>query len=361
MTLVAGHFRILKNECLWEKGDLVVAGIQRQRETFSWRFAAELPMHLPGDRPMPMPQGFPGTQMDWAKRTADLDALSKRLNDEGFDSRKIWGMGKDPHTGRTIYHPDRVAQHQQIVNEFIKEMEGIPQQRRAVLMAGLGGAGKTSLRHNDWANIPLDQYFDVSADKVKDKMADMGMMPTGKHDPRLKGYSPMELSGLTHMESNDIAQMVAEEAAKRGTNVVWDYRMGDLPSALSRIKHLNGHGYKDIGAFLVNVTPETAQGRAIGRHRQGQQQLLQQGTSPGIQGGRWFPTWAQASNDPTPGSGYTSSSHEAFDQLTRNHSDLLPMGWAAVDNNTEPIALGGSGQWAHLNDMAGQTLPRKDQ
>lgn len=334
-----------------------MAGIQRQRDTFSWRIAAELPPRIPGENLLPMPKGFPGTGMEWAERTARLDNLFKTLRKEGFNSGSIFGR-KDPNTNTIIWSPERAAQHQQIVDEFIKEMENVPRQRKAVLMAGLAGAGKTSLRLNDWAEIPLDQYFDLSADKVKEKMAKMGMIPSAKHDPRLKGYSPMELSGLAHQESNHIAQMVANEAAKRGTNVVWDYRMIDTPTALSRIEHLNKHGYKDIGAFLVNVTPETAQKRATSRHAYGQQQFY--GGQDDL-GGRFMSSSGQRESQPQPGSGYTSASHAAFDDLTKNYAHLIPMGWGAVDNNDEPISLGGTGQWSHLNDLAGQTLPRKEQ
>ena len=183
------------------------------------------------------------------------------------------------------------------------------------------------------------------------------MIPNASHDPRLKGYSPMELSSLTHVESNDIAAAVAKEAMRRGTNSVWDYRMGDLPGALGRIKSLNDNGYKNIGAFLVNITPQEAQTRAIHRHMIGQQNLLQDPHNPENQGGRWFPNWAQRENAPQHGSGYDSSSHEVFSNLTQNYSDLLPMGWGAVDNNADPTIIGGTGNWSHFNDLQGQAMP----
>lgn len=330
----------------------MVSGIQRQRENFSWRFAAILPAQIPGDR-LRFPRGFGGTRTDWAKRTANLDSLLHQLHKEGLDSRSMFGK-IDPITNQTVWSPERLAQHQDILKEVLQEMEHIPRQRKGVLMAGLGGSGKTSVRQNDWAKIPLEDYADLSADIIKEKMSARGMIPDHRHDPRLKGYSPMELSGLTHMESNEIAQQVAKAAMQQGTNVVWDYRMGNLQSALDRISDLNDHDYNDLGAFLVHVTPQTAQDRAINRHLGGQEKLYQ-GQEQG--GGRWFPTWAMGENAPTPGSGHQSSSQEAFNQLVQNHSHLLPMGWGAVDNNEDPIILGGSGQWGDFEQMKGTKVP----
>lgn len=336
--------------------------IQRQAEVYSWHTADPVWRRV-GRFPVPpewssdpemqntlaAPRGHSGRR--WDEHIQNLDTLLNEYHDNKIDSRSMFGQ-YDPVTKITRWHPERAKQHDEIVQELVAQMANIPRQQRAILMAGLGGAGKTWVQGQPFFGVDAKQFFTLSADNIKEMMAARGMMPTAKHDPRFAGHSPMELSSLIHLESDEIAKRVAEIATKQGTNVIWDYRMANLPSALERIGRLQKNGYKDIGAFLVNVDPQRALKSAISRHKEGQQAWLDSGGSdPAKQGGRWLPSFAHHEGSPTPGSGMMSSSQEAFHQLTTQYAHLLPMGFGSIDNRTRnhPVFLGGSGQWANLN------------
>jgi hypothetical protein len=340
----------------------VARRIQRQAEVYSWRTADPVwrrvarfpvPAEWASDPEMQgtlaAPRGHSGRR--WDEHIQNLDTLLNEYHDNKIDSRSMFGQ-HDPITKTTRWNADRVKMHQDIVNELVAQMANIPRQKRAILMAGLGGAGKTWVQNQPFFGVDAKQFFVLSADNIKEMMAARGMMPTAKHDPRFAGHSPMELSSLIHLESDEIAKRVAEIATEQGTNVIWDYRMANLPSALERIGRLRSNGYKDIGAFLVNVDPQRALKSAISRHKDGQQAWLDSGGSdPAKQGGRWLPSFAHHEGSPTPGSGMMSSSQEAFNQLITQHADLLPMGYGSIDNRVrgKPVFQGGSGQWANLN------------
>lgn len=354
--------------------------IQRQSETYSWRVivAGELP---PGPKDtIPMPKGFPGTGLDWLERVNALEDMLDNFRRAGIDSRS-WHSTVDPITGERRYSPEREAMHEQVMNHFRKKMEAVPRNRRGILMAGLGGAGKTSLLNQPWSRINMDDYFSLSADENKDKMADLGMIPSmkwlaqqhpelvpRKRDGSLYDFTPMELSSLIQAESKDLTNRQAQEAYDRGTNVVWDYRMGDVGSAYKHLEHLGRHGYKDTGAILVDVSPATSRKRGIHRHHTGQSAYYQRHSplsDPAkrkevLRGGRRLPMYATTENNPrNPASGALSSAAEAFQELTTQRPDLLPMGWLHIDNEdfNNPIIRSATGLWNGLQIPSSQPQP----
>lgn len=333
--------------------------IERQKDHYFWRFAAE------GDQELDdVPEGYPGTPQEWAERTRALDKMLTDFRDARIDSRSWYGsQGPD---GRFVYDPARGNLHRKVVERFLPQIEAAPRERKATLMAGLGGAGKTTLKQAPWSRInPRD--FTIAADDSKDHMVDLGMVPSIRElaqrhpelvprraDGSLWDFSPLELSSLVQMESKDIADQVASEAYRRGANVIWDYRMGRMPETLDKIKELNRHGYTDVGAFLVDVSPERSKRAARSRHSRGQSELYRGRSS---RGGRYLPLFATTEQDPRPDSGKRSSSAEVFDQLTSQYSHLLPRGWAHVDNedweNDGTFVVNAAGEWE------GMTVPRR--
>lgn len=367
--------------------------IQTQRETFAYRIAGELP-EIPNSV-VPMPKNFPGTAQDWTERTIALEKLLHNFAKAGIDSR-TWHATKNPITGEYQYSPERLGQHETVMNHFIPHIESVPKGYEGHLMAGLGGAGKTTILKRlgiytepprPGTQDPAMTHFAISADNNKDVMVDNGMVPpvewlAEKYPdlvPRnrrgeLYDFTPMELSSLIQNESRDLANRQADYAYKRGANVVWDYRMGTYESALQHLDAMDKNGYQRKGAVFVDVTPNTSRGRGIQRHVDGMSQFYSRSALSPVdpqypqrlqqskRGGRRLPLFATtdlAPKDPT--SGELSSSGEAFKRLVTEIPHRLNAGWLHINNEdfNNPIIKNTGGQWAGMTQLPsiGQQRP----
>lgn len=147
----------------------------------------------------------------------------------------------------------RAKMHQQIVSDLMKRHAKVPTDRKAILVGGLIGAGKTTTLSGA-AGVNLADYISINSDVVKEEMAKRGMMPSIPGHPDL---SPLDHSTLVQQESLHIADMWLARATKRGKNVIFDASMNVAWPTQARIQAFRNQGYGVTGVFIdvpVNVS-----------------------------------------------------------------------------------------------------------
>lgn len=183
---------------------------------------------------------------------------------------------------RGWYTPERTKQWSAVLKDILTEAEEnkVPKERKAVVVGGLPGAGKSSsLRDNA---ITEQKYIHLDSDKIKELMI--------KHDlaPQVEGLAPLESVGLIHRESTDIMDLVFSHLTNKGYNIVLDGTLSDGAERFVRqqMADLRDTGYSVKGLF-IHVTPETSRRRAESRYRQGMEEYLFKGRG---YGGRSIPS-----------------------------------------------------------------------
>ena len=133
----------------------------------------------------------------------------------------------------------------------IRKAADVPCERRAIIAGGLSGAGKSTVL-DEYAEIDRSQYLTINPDKIKEEMADRGMIPA------VDGLSPMEASDLVHEESSYVARQLALLAQADGKNIIWDITMSSQAKIERRIGELRAAGYTSIEGIFVDIPVETS-------------------------------------------------------------------------------------------------------
>jgi hypothetical protein len=163
---------------------------------------------------------------------------------------------------RTLYVPERAAQHMEIIDLLLSAAASVPANRKAIISGGPSGAGKTTVL-TTYAGIDPSQWLVLNPDDVKELMAARGMVPS------IDGLAPMELASLIHEESSFITHKLAKAAYARGLNVIWDLTMSSENSTQKRMDDLREAGYGDVQGIFVDVPVDVSMRRAVSRHRAG--------------------------------------------------------------------------------------------
>lgn len=263
--------------------------ILSQREAFAFRFISM-------------------SDEDYEQHAAHVDRMLTDLKRQGLETRTMPGLGHVAANGRAHWTPERRRQHQELIRHFYDKMQasGVPQEGKAIVMGGLGGAGKGHAQSQPHIPLDMDRYFTLNPDDVKEEMARRGMIPQTDH------LSPMEASGLAHEEASDLTKRIAMLAYRQKRNVNWDITMSSPGSVAKRINAMRKLGYNQIDGAFVDADPATARARVKQRHRKDEEPFRDAGQ--GI-GGRWVPEEMTKDNLPTEGSGKLSKNAEVFDRL----------------------------------------------
>ena len=237
------------------------------------------------------------------------------------------------------YTPARQAQQKEIIDDIMKRAESVPNEHKAIIMGGPGGAGKSTIlrrnaadpnstasklgikyAHYAEADDPANHihkgdgigeptnYVTLNPDDIKTEMARRGMVPTIDH------LSPMEAAGpFTHEEASQMVQRIADRLTAQGKNVIWDITLNSEKSGITRVdalRHTPG-GYHIAGAF-VDVGLATSDANARARHRHGQDDF--NAGKPGAVGGRFVPS-GLITHAVDPAGKFSSVNRASFEKL----------------------------------------------
>jgi predicted ABC-type ATPase len=208
--------------------------------------------------------------------TTHLTPLTGQFTDEQLTVRgeKVGKLAKEvsPTLSTDVTHMDggrwsaeRADVHRQIVDDLYAKAAHVPNEGKAIIAGGLGGAGKSSVL-NKHAGVDKSRFLTINPDDIKEELAKRGLMP---EVPGGEEFSPMERAGLVHEESSDIAKALAARAYADHKNVIWDITMSSDSSVRGRVKALKAAGYGQVDGLFVDIPVEKSVQRAMGRYKRG--------------------------------------------------------------------------------------------
>ncbi|MEV7574374.1 zeta toxin family protein [Pseudarthrobacter sp. NPDC089323] len=192
----------------------------------------------------------------------------------------------------------RVRLHEKLKEDYLRRHPAVRQDRRAVVLAGPPGAGKSTALKSVLGNKTTD-YLTIDADEFKralleearrDGSYETHILPDAVRQLQLSGeaFYPLELSSLVHEESSMLAKQLREDAIDRGDNVIIDSVLSSPEAALQLGSILEAAGYA-IELIDVEVPYELSEQRIAARWRESYEEALTQ--TPGADlGGRWVPS-----------------------------------------------------------------------
>lgn len=223
---------------------------------------------------------------------------------------------------------ERLALHEEMWQELISQIEaaGIPQERDALALGGLPGAGKSfTLKPGEaasefgivsWEPEPGSTppagatHVSINPDIIKEILIEKGALPPGVH-PDLK---PMEQVNFIHEESSELSKLFVKRLADDGYNIVLDNTMEKPDGMIKRMKPLAESGYSFRGLF-VDIPVSESRESARKRYERGMATEL---------GGRFVPSGVQ--RDEPSRNGRLSPNRDAFDELAGIDADGNPGG-----------------------------------
>jgi predicted kinase len=260
----------------------------------------------------------PYTDAEWADHITEVRTRLDQAHADGLATDHQYTIDPD----RSRWTRDRRPLQGEILDTLYEQAASVPNERKAIIAGGMGGAGKTTVLA-EYAGIDRANYLTINPDDIKVEMAKRGMIPT------IDGLSPMEASDLVHEESSSVARQLAVRAMTEGKNVIWDITMSSRASTEQRIDHLRTADYTVSGIF-VDIPVAVSCARADARHRQDQATYE---AGRGL-GGRYVPAeviTAQADPD------WGSKNRRTFEELKACFDQ-----WSRFDNGVdgrEPVLI----------------------
>lgn len=284
-------------------------------------------------------RGDPRNDPIYEEFARKLDAKINEYMDAGKDTEHLYGTPQED--GTVQYTAERVQQQMQLMDAYVAQYDDIPKDRKAWLIGGVSGSGKSTFLRKQGAELglqmgerlnpltgkkeilPLNAAV-VNPDDVKEWMQKQGMIP------EYPGLSEGETASLIHEESSTISKAIQSRLLKQGTNVVFDLTVSGRSEKFEQkyVHETQSNGYGKITAAFVDGDIATSLYRAGRRHQ-----------SPDEQGnatmkGRYVPYDIVASQAPPEGSKYKSTNRETFEKLVEKgvfESSLV------YDNMTQQI------------------------
>lgn len=201
-----------------------------------------------------------------------------------------WWVGRIP-------TPARAQLHQRLLSEARAEVPDVERSRRAYVLAGPPGAGKSTVLKQLLDEDERKKYLTIDADDFKkallaEAVADGSYQATIKpqqiRDLEAQGekFFPLELASLVHEESSYLALALRNDAIARGENIIIDTVLKDPAGALRMGEQLKQAGYT-VQVIDVEVPYEVSEERIRGRWERAYTDALE---GRNTEGGRWVPS-----------------------------------------------------------------------
>lgn len=230
-----------------------------------------------GDGQIPMPAGKfsagdPRNDPDYENYVTQLDQTLQTALANGMDTESLHTVSMPD--GTKVWKPERARIHDEIIDGIMNNASGVPQDKKAIMMGGLPGAGKSTFlrQHGHRLGLEVDDKGDptnaivINPDIMKSALIERGLTPP------VEGLNGDEHALLIHEESSHLAKMLSARALAGGYNVVFDITLGDGIKAKNKyLTNASGTGAKDLGysvsAAFVDGDLATSLHRAGLRHK----------------------------------------------------------------------------------------------
>lgn len=200
-----------------------------------------------------------------------------------------WWIDREP-------TPSRDRLHRRLLSQAREAQSGVKQQRRAIVLAGPPGAGKSGIRGKVLLG-ELGDFLVIDADDFKSRLLreaqsdgsyDSWLMPANVRELAEEGHRfyPLELAALVHEESSYLAKALRSDAIEAGDNIVIDAVLADADKAVELGRQLAGAGYA-VWVIDVEVSRQVSEERIRKRWRESYIDACA-GADP--LGGRWVPS-----------------------------------------------------------------------
>lgn len=203
-----------------------------------------------------------------------------------------WFFGRDVRR-RTR---ERRALHRRLLDEARAEHPAARAERRAIVLAGPPGAGKSTVLRDvlgtdatAWVTIDADEFkHKLLREALSDGSYEDFLKPAAVAEREAAGepFYPLELASLVHEESSYLANQMQREAMAEGLNVVIDSVLSKPEKAVALGQRLAAAGYR-VEVIDVEVPYELSEQRIAQRWRESYENAV--ATGEGL-GGRWVPS-----------------------------------------------------------------------
>jgi len=162
---------------------------------------------------------------------------------------------------------ERTEVHKVVANWFMEKFKTVPQNKKAVMLGGVPGAGKSTVIES--LHGTQDNYVVLDIDEIRTRLiAELiarDMMP--ESSSRLEGeISPNELAAIFQWEAGSIRDLLEKEIVAQGQNIVFDMTMNNYDQTSELLTSLKQVGYQTTGIF-VETEAKIARTRRRIRHR----------------------------------------------------------------------------------------------